>query len=245
MLEPGPFHESALPAPGAAAGPDAATELKPARSDRGPGMIAVLLAAAAVLAAVVGTRASIVSNDASDSWQSALRSEVKRSAAAMEDVRYLYQSELPVAIRILEARLLQTAATADAVKAGGAAKLALQVEADTQASVLEALITSSELASKADYALSSGGFDLAKRLADLRAENPDLLALDPDGLQATGDALATRANLLMLSLFPAGLGALLGAIGQPFKRRRGLLLAAGWIALGAGGAMALAVEVMA
>ncbi|MGA3057784.1 MAG: hypothetical protein ABSE70_07085 [Candidatus Limnocylindrales bacterium] len=223
----------------------AVSEMAVASPERGHGGVAILLTIAAVVAAIVGARVSMVSSAASDSWQSALRAEVKRSAGAMDDVRYLYQTELPVAIRILEARLVQGELQAAAATTTGLAGEALQVEADVQAGIASGLISSSDLAAKPDYALPSGGFDLGKRLADLRAQNPALMALDPDGLEAAGDKLAHKAELLTLALFPTSIGAFLGVLAQPFKRRRGLLLAAGSAALAAGALMALGVEALA
>ena len=77
----------------------AVSEMEVASHDRGYGGVAVLLAIAAVVAAIIGARASMISSVANDSWQSALRTEVKRSAAAMNDVQTLYQSDLPTADR--------------------------------------------------------------------------------------------------------------------------------------------------
>lgn len=221
------------------------SEMAVASTERGHSGVALLLATAAVVAAIIGARASFVSNAASDSWQSALRTEVKRSAAAMEDVRYLYQSELPVAIRILEAQLLQGELQAAAAIETGPAKQALQSEADVQAGIIAGLSSSSNLAGKPAYALPSGGFDLAKRLADLGAQYPALVALDPNSLETAGDGLAHEAEMLTLAMLPTSIGAFLGVLAQPFKRRRGLLLAAGSVAVAAGAVMALGVEVLA
>jgi hypothetical protein len=223
----------------------AVSEMAVASPERGHSGVAILLTIAAVVAAIIGARVSMVSSAASESWQSALRTEVKRSAAAMNDVRYLYQTELPVAIRILQARLVQAELQAAAATTTGPAAEALLVEADVQAGIVSGLISSSNLAAQPDYALPSGGFDLARRLADLRAQNPDLVALDPDGLEAAGDKLANKAELLTLALLPTSSGAFLGVLAQPFKRRRGLLLAAGSAALAVGAVMALGVEVLA
>lgn len=223
----------------------AASELSVASSERGHGSVAVLLATAAVLAAIIGARASMISSTASDSWQSALRTEVKRSAGAMEDVRYLYQSELPVAIRILQARLVQSEMQAAAATTTGPAKQTLVLEADVQAGIITALTSSSNLAGNAAYSLPSGGYDLAKRLADLRDQNSALVALNPDGLEAAGDKLGRKAELLTLALLPTSIAAFLGVLAQPFKRRRWPLLAAGSAVLAAAAVMALGVEVLA
>jgi hypothetical protein len=213
--------------------------------EHGRGGVAILLTVAAIVAAAIGFRAAAISSSASESWQSALRTEVQRSAAAMEDVRYLYQSEFPIATRILQARVVQAEMLAAAQGQSGAAKQALLIEAGVQAEIISGLSPSSELATKADYALASGGFDLARRLADLRAKSPDMLALDPDGLEATGDRLANKAQLMTFALIPTSIAAFLGVLSQPIRRRRVLLLRLGAAALAGGTAMALIVEVMA
>lgn len=213
--------------------------------DRGRGGVALLLTVSAIVAAIIGLRAAMISTSASDSWQSALRSDVKRSAAAMEDVRALYQSELPIALRILEARNVQAEMLAEAQGQSGAARQALLLEASVQGQIITALSSSSELATAPQYSLPSGGLDLAQRLADLRAKYPDLLALDPDGLEASGDKLAHQAELTTLALIPTSLAAFLGVLAQPFRRRRTPLLRLGTVALAAGAAIFIVVQVAA
>lgn len=221
------------------------SEMEVASAEHGHSGVAILLTLAAVLAALIGTRVSMISKSASEDWQSALRTEVKRSAAAMEDIRYLYGSEVPIAIRILEARILQDDLRTAATTATGPAAAALKTEADIQAGIIDGLKSSSNLAANPAYELPSGGFDLARRLADLRAQGPKLVALDPDGLQAAGDSLAHKAELLTLALLPTSIGAFLGVLAQPFKRRRALLLTAGAIAIAVGALVALGVEMLA
>jgi hypothetical protein len=209
--------------------------------------VAILLTVAAIVAALIGVGAALTSSAASESWQSALRTEVKRSAGAMDDVRYMYQAELPIAIRIVEARIVESELLAASQGASGATKQALLMEASVQAQIVSALAPSSVMATTAEYTLASGGLDLGKRLAALRAQSPSLLALDPDGLEATGDRLANKAELLMTALLPTSAAAFLGVLAQPFKRRRLLLLRLGSVALAGGAVMALAVffEVLA
>ena len=225
----------------------AVSEIGEDAHEHGHAGVAVLLTVAAIVAALIGVGAAMTSSSASDSWQSALRTEVKRSAGAMEDVRYLYQAELPVAVRIEQARVLEAEMLAAAQGESGAIKQALLMEAGVQAQIVSALVPSSVLASKSDYALASGGFDLAKRLADLRTQNPVLLGLDPDALKATGDRLAHKAELLTLALLPTSGAAFLGVLAQPLRRRRLLLLRLGSAALASGAIVAAAVffEVLA
>jgi len=212
--------------------------------ERGHTGVAILLTAAAIVAALIGFAAAMISSSATETWQSALRTEVKRSAGALEDVRFLYQSELPVAIRIAEARIVQQQMVPAAQGQSGAVHEGLLLEANVQGQIVAALAPSSDLATKPVYALGSGGYDLGKTLADLRAQNPDLLKLDPDGLQATGDKLAHRADVMALALLPTSAAAFLGVLAQPFKRRRSVLLRLGTAVLAGGAALAVAVAVL-
>jgi hypothetical protein len=211
----------------------------------GHGGVATLLTVAAIVAAIIGFRAAVISSSASNDWQSALRTEVKRSAAAMEDVRQLYVTELPMAVRILEARTAQAELLAAAQQQSGAARTALVMEASVQSQIITALSPSSDLATNANLSGGSGGFDLAKALAALRSQSPDLVALNPDRLQASGDELAHKAQLMTLALIPTSFAALLGVLAQPLMRRRTLLLRLGTVVLAGGAVMALAVELVA
>jgi hypothetical protein len=127
----------------------------------------------------------------------------------------------------------------------GAARQTLLLEANVQGQIISALSSSSKLAAAPEYALQSGGLDLGRRLADLRAQYPQVLALDPDKLETTGDQLAHKAELTMLALIPTSIAAFLGVFAQPFRRRRTLLLRLGGLALGAGVVMVLVVEMVA
>jgi hypothetical protein len=221
------------------------SEMEVASHDRGYGGVAVLLAIAAVVAAIIGARASMVSSDANDSWQSALRTEVKRSAAAMNDVQTLYQSDLPTAIEVLKAQILTSELQAAEPGQSPAVQQALEVEASVQSQLAVALSSGAELPSDSTYALPSGGYDLGKRLADIRSRNANLVALDPNSLQATGDGLAQKALLLTLALIPTSLCALLGVLAQPLRRHRRALLGSGVVALAVGVVMAIGAEVLA
>lgn len=223
----------------------AVSEMEAGSHDRGNGWVAVLLAVAAVAAAVIGAGASLISSDANDAWQSALRTEVKRSAGAMNDVQTLYQSDMPTAIMILQAKILGEKLQAAQAGQTPAIVHALQVEAGVQSQLVTALSSSSQLANDSKYALPSGGYDLGKRLADIRSTSPDMVALDPDALQASGDKLAQKATLLTLALIPTGLCALLGVLAQPLRRYRPVLLGSGVVALAVGVVMAIGVEVLA
>jgi hypothetical protein len=206
--------------------------------------VALLLGAAAILAAVVGARATALASDATDLWQSALRTEVKRSAGALKDVQYLYQVEVPPVVVILGGRLQEAELRAAAANATGEAARILTMEAEIQAGLVGAIEPNYELATNSAYALPGGGVDIGLRLADIRGQAPDLVALDPDAIQGAGDAKGAKASSMTIALLPLGLAALLGALAQPFARRGRLLLVLGASALGVGVAIATVVEVL-
>ncbi len=206
--------------------------------------VALLLGAVAILAAVVGARATALASSAGDAWQSALRTEVKRSTGALEDISYVYQTEVPVGVVVMGGRLKADELRKAAAQATGPAAASLSMEADISDGVVKAVEGSAPLVTDPAYALPNGGVDLGRRLADRRNEAPDLVALDPDALQEEGDHLGAKASSMTIALFPLGLAALFGAMAQPFGRARRLLLGAGASALGIGAAIAILVEVM-
>ncbi len=207
--------------------------------------VPVRLAEAAGVAAVQATWASFVSNDASDSWQAALREEIRRSAATIEDVRYTFTSEGSIAYEVTQARVLEQEFRAEAARRTGAQQAALEAEAATQAKIAEAILPSSEVASDPKYALPEGGFDLIQRLADNRARFPDLAAIDPTVDQTAGDRAATRAVLIVTPGIPVAITLMLGALAKAFGRYRRQLLTAGTVTLAVAVAMALLVAVLA
>lgn len=244
------WHTPSAPAPAAvaqAAPPSPATPPSPTAAD-GEGSshrgVAILLGLTAATAALVGALATGAGNDAGDAWQSALRTEVKRSAAADIALGQVYQGEVPTAVeavglRITEGRLREAASAAT-----GATATVLTEEADTLAGVRQAMGTSNELMNGA-YDLPGGGVDLGKRLAAVRAEDPDMVALDPQAQLDEGDALGIKSFLLTLALLPLGFAALFGALAEPFDQHRRALLAVGTVALATGALIALAVGVLA
>jgi hypothetical protein len=204
--------------------------------------VALLLGLVAVLAAVVGARSTALANDATDLWQTALRTEVKRSTGALEDIRYVYQAELPVALVVVGGRLKADELAAAAANAAGDVAAALAMEAEIERGVVAAIEGSAPLVTDPAYALPGGGVDLGQRLADQRAENPELLNLDPAAIAAEGDHLATKGSSMTIALLPLGFAALFGAMAQPFWRRRRLLLGAASLATFTGLSIALMVE---
>lgn len=205
--------------------------------------VAILLAVAAIVAAIITARAALVASDATSAWTASVGVEQRRGALFLEQFRYTYGIEgdqaFMLAIAEEKAAALRAAAADPSLEPEVAAALA--AEAQVQQQLRDLVGPSSEIVSDARYVLPDGGYDLQRRLADSRAENPDDIAADPLIEMASGDAAADEANRLMLATLGVAMAFLCGALAQAFGSRRRLLLSIGWIALGIGVAAAIAI----
>lgn len=196
--------------------------------------LALLLAVAALFAAAVGTRASLLGSDASAHRQQAVRQEVKAAAAVVEDLRFVYGDEASQAYRAIEAAIRAEEYRAAADQQTGFARSVLLAEAAAQDQLREILVGASEIAKDPKYARDDGSYDLGLRLRDMRDRYPDLVALRPDDPQAVGDRLARQAISETAVSIPVALTFLFGALAQGFRGRRRLFMALGTVALVAG-----------
>jgi len=203
----------------------------------------VLLAATAVALALVGTRAALLADSGQELTHQSLREDVKRSAAIVEDVRAVYQDEFYVALMIAQARIHGAALRAAARHQPPELRTLLRAQGLTEALATTKPAESAGLTSKPAYTAGFGEYDVLRRLADLRAENPALVALNPDKTQARGSERQETASLLMATTVLLAVAFLLGALAHAFPRGRRLLVAAGYGAVGAGLCAALVVEV--
>lgn len=209
----------------------------------GHGAVAVLLALAAVVGVALGGRASLVSSSATDAWQLALRQEIKRGAAEVEDVRYVYNSEAPIAFNYRAVKLRAQEIRQAAKTAPADAKATLELEAKALDVYAENLGGSIQKGLADDrYTTPAGGFDAAKRLADQRKRYPDLVAIDPDEAQRSGDRLSRQSILEMAATIPAGIAFLLGAVAEAFTRPRRWLLIAGFVLVAGACGIGIVVE---
>src|SRR5918998_5586214 len=123
---------------------------------------AILLALAATVAAVLGARAAVVSSAASGAWQTAVREEVKRSAALVEDVRYVYAVEAAVGLRVAAAAVEADELWQSAGSLGGAEKAAVEAEASIQQASADALAGAFDLTKNPKYR-AGDAYDVAAR----------------------------------------------------------------------------------
>jgi FlaG/FlaF family flagellin (archaellin) len=226
--------------------PEAPGERPPSNEEAttGPG-VALLLAVAAVLTAVIGGRAAFMSADASSNWQASIRAQVKQAAAYVEDIRYLYTVETPQAVLTAEAQARAQELTKAVQSTTGLNQSLLAVEQSIEQNLAKTLAPNFPLTADAKYATPGGGYDVGRRLADIRNENPDLVKLDPAHTAAVGDHFAVRSiRLVGCTVLVAG-AFLFGSLAQGFRRRRSLFLGAGTTLLVAGVVAAVVVEAVA
>jgi hypothetical protein len=202
--------------------------------------IALVLAAAAVLAASLGARAALLFGYADDGLEHAARTEVKRAAALVEDIRFVYADEAPQIFRYLKAKVSGAELKKAAPSLPGIARDETLVDAETQLQLAHAF--RGAVGSNPRYLMPGGGFDLGKRLADVRAQAPDLVALDPERLQRDAERISWHASLDATTTLAAGVAFLLGALSQAFGALRRPLLPVAVLLVVAGTAAGIAFE---
>jgi hypothetical protein len=201
-------------------------------------VLAILLALAAAVAAVLGARAAVVSSSASGTWQTAVREEVKRSAALVEDVRYVYAVEAAVALRSAAAAVEADELRQSAGSLGDPEKTAAESQAFVRQTSADALAGAFDLTKDRRYH-EGDGYDVAARLADVRNEHPDLVALDPGATMDKGGEDSQHGWRLVAATIPAAVAFLCGSLAQGFPRYRSPLMVAGFafLVLAAGAAV--------
>jgi hypothetical protein len=208
-----------------------------------PTLVAVLLACAAVVAAIIGARAALVGDDGSDTWHSAVREDVKAGAALVEDVRFVYTEDAPLAFQVSEGNIRAEEAHREARGTSGLTREILVAHAGAFEGVVRTIEQASKLAKDPDYELEDGGYDVLRRLEDVRNENPDLVEIDADATEQEGSDLNYESALLVASTLPAGLAFLCGALAHGFPSRRRWLVPLGFALTGISLVLAVIVEV--
>lgn len=94
--------------------------------------------------------------------------------------------------------------------------------------VADTVAPSSDLATEPEYELGKDGYDVLGRLADVRAEDPELVAIDPDETERRGAELNFESGLLVAATLPAALAFMCGALAHGFPSRRRWLVPAGF-----------------
>lgn len=155
-----------------------------------------------LLMAMVLLGAGLMSSEASGEWQQALRDDIKRSAAALEDIRSVYTDEAMPAFRIAVAEVRAAELRLSSSSSGTAARYEADTESQAAAQLRFAHRGSGSLVDGKRYQSDDHSFNIPDRLADMRAKRPELVRLDPGTTRKEADAMGTQAFLLSCAVFP-------------------------------------------
>ena len=195
--------------------------------------------------AIITARASIGGGTATDLWQQSVREEEKRGALLIQGTRFTYGEEGDVAFMIATSEAQATALEEAAASAAPEIAERLNAEAQVHSQVAEAMRASIMFANDPRFMLPSGGYDLAASLANDRVEDGAVVLADPLVTIRAGDEASRHAIRILSIAIVVGLAFLAGSLAQALPSRRRLLLIAGWVALGAAAALAVAIELTA
>ncbi|MCX4820925.1 hypothetical protein OG883_13600 [Streptomyces sp. NBC_01142] len=146
--------------------------------------IRVQLALIAVVAAAV-LLATWQFSEASGTYQDAVRQDVKRQAAVLEDIRYVYGDEAPLALRVAASHA--RADGLEAVKGQGRVAASEHTLAAQTAFSLRRAAEPGSLLGNGGYRHQDLGYDLPRRLADVQRRTPELYDVDPGATLRAGD----------------------------------------------------------
>ncbi|MGH3806410.1 MAG: hypothetical protein ACRDRU_07210 [Pseudonocardiaceae bacterium] len=139
---------------------------------RPPGARSWLQIAVLIVIAVTVFIATWQFSEAGGLWQDAVREDVRRSAALQEDVRYAYADEAALGFRVAAAE-----ARADGLRAlKNTSRLAASeyTIATQTAFALRQASPPDNLIGGVSYVRGELGYDMVRRLVDIRARHPDL-----------------------------------------------------------------------
>lgn len=159
-----------------------------------------LQVAVTVVLALLLAAATWCSSKATGYWQQATREDARSTTARIETVRFVYQSELPLAVGLGQAQVQRDAL--QALHAEGELEIADEVAtADRLVAQLQmnADQSSNGLVHGDDYVMPEGGYDVARRLGDvLHADRVTSLDTSAATMRA-GDGWARWARACALA----------------------------------------------
>lgn len=158
-------------------------------------------------------------SEAGGLWQDSIREDVRRSAALQEDVRYVYADEAALGFRVAAAE-----ARADGLRElKNTSRLATSeyTIATQTAFAFGQAAPPDSLIGGVSYARGDLGYDVAQRLADVRARHPELRDLNPDATQNRAHRHAAHGTIAACTgIVAAVIAALTACARAPVPRRR-------------------------
>ena len=215
-----------------------------AKAPAGQRGVAVLLAASALAAAVIGGRVAFRSFTATSLRQQSVREQTKQAAAYVETLRYVYTSEEPTAFALTEARFRAEELRKVAEGSTGLDRQVVDLEQALQEYLSTGQLAAASPLFNDEKYRTPDGFDIARRVADLRNESPDLLTVDPDKTRRAGNRASTHATRLLATTIVVAVAFMFGSLAQGFPRRRQAFLSIGTVVFVLGIFSAVVVEVV-
>jgi hypothetical protein len=155
-----------------------------------------------VIVALLLGGATYTANAAAGCWQDATAEEITWSAAAMEQIRFVYLDEATDAALIARWENRATV-LGELAAAGGNGLLAAEAETARQTAEQKVFGLRGANALVAErFRLPGGGFDVVRRLAELRHQEADPAEDSVPALMAEGDRLRFIALALALACVP-------------------------------------------
>jgi hypothetical protein len=201
----------------------------------------VLVAVTAVIGVIIGYTASTVNGNAGGNATSAVRGDVIRGAAIVNDSQRLYAEDAGIAFQMAEAEIRSQVDSDHASSAEPALAADLRSDARIQTGIANALVMTSSWVHDPTTAPGIDGRDLLAHLAAIRARHPDLTNIDVAGLESAAEDDRRESVLLLAGLIPLAVAVLFGSLAEVEERRRDLLVACGWAATAIGVVFAVGV----
>jgi hypothetical protein len=145
-----------------------------------------------ILVAASLAASALIASSAADSWQTSLRQDIAKSAGVIEDARYVYGEEAPLGLDL---------ALADARARVGSDDDAM-TNREPVFQIRRAHRGQDHLIADDRYLSDNGGYDVPRRLADLRLEHRDLMRVDPRKAQEHGDDQRDLSRMIAALAIP-------------------------------------------
>ena len=207
--------------------------------------VAILLAAAAIAAGVIGARRDDFAGGASGQWSRAVRVEIKRSVATVSADQLIYGTAVPNVAQLQQATVQAKAYLAELGSSPGltaAERDALGVRARIEYTRSIALARTTSADAGYFGADHYSRFDLRRALLDERHDSVRGLE-DPDAVQADGNRLSTFSIADGVAEILVAVVVLLASIAVA-RGGRSAVLRAGIAVLVLAGAVLVAVELL-
>jgi hypothetical protein len=195
--------------------------------------IALLILLASVLSATVSLLGALLSSEAADQWQTAVRLDIRDTTALVEDVRYVYADQAPAIFQTDVAEARTTALDRAAHGSNGLPSATAAAEAAVERQLATLMRPRSQLSPAQDltYRRADGTFDLGKRLADEHRLPAPPGVPTAEEARAAGNRAGGEVARVMAVLLPVAAVFELALLAQWRPGRRQPLLRGGYALL--------------